>query len=181
MKPERTIFIAFLLNLAFSILEFAGGILTGSVAIASDAIHDLGDAFSIGISYFLEKISKKQPDEQYTYGYTRYSVLGSLISTLFLLCGSAAVIFNAIRRIIEPTEIHYNGMILFAVFGVCVNAGAAYLTRNGNSLNRKAINLHMLEDVLGWVTVLVGALVMRFTDFALIDPLLSIWSMPPGI
>ena len=174
MKTERNIFIAFILNLAFSVFEFAGGILTGSVAIASDAIHDLGDAFSIGISYFLEKISKKQPDEQYTYGYARYSVLGSVISTLFLLFGSAAVIFNAIRRIIEPTEIHYNGMILFAVFGVCVNAGAAYLTSRGDSLNQKAINLHMLEDVLGWLIVLVGALVMRFTDFTLIDPLLSI-------
>lgn len=174
MKTERNIFIAFILNLAFSVFEFAGGILTGSVAIASDAIHDLGDAFSIGISYFLEKISKKQPDEQYTYGYARYSVLGSVISTLFLLFGSAAVICNAITRIIEPTEINYDGMIHFAVFGVCVNASAAHLTSRGDSLNQKAINLHMLEDVLGWLIVLVGALVMRFTDFALIDPLLSI-------
>jgi cobalt-zinc-cadmium efflux system protein len=159
MKTEKNILIAFVLNFAFSIFEFVGGIFTGSVAIISDAIHDIGDAASIGISYFLEKKSKQQPDAEYTYGYARYSVLGSLITTLILLVGSAVVIYNAIGRIIAPTEINYGGMILFAVVGVCVNFGAAFLTRDGHSLNQKAVNLHMLEDVLGWVVVLVGAVV----------------------
>ena len=174
MKTERNILIAFILNFAFSIFEFIGGVLTGSVAIISDAVHDLGDAVSIGVSYLLEKKSKKQPDEQYTYGYTRFSVIGSVITTLILLLGSVTVVFNAIHRMFEPTEINYNGMILFAVVGVCVNFGAAFLTRDGKSLNQKAVNLHMLEDVLGWVVVLIGAVAMRFTDFALIDPIMSI-------
>jgi cobalt-zinc-cadmium efflux system protein len=65
-------------------------------------------------------------------------------------------------------------MIIFAIVGACVNLGAALLTRDGDSLNQKAVNLHMLEDVLGWVVVLVGAIVMRFTDFYIIDPLMSI-------
>ncbi len=174
MKTEKNILIAFVLNFAFSIFEFVGGIFTGSVAIISDAVHDIGDAASIGISYFLEKKSKQQPDAEYTYGYARYSVLGSLLTTLILLVGSAVVIYNAIGRIIAPTEINYDGMILFAVVGVCVNFGAAFLTREGDSLNQKAVNLHMLEDVLGWVVVLIGAVVMRFTDFARIDPIMSI-------
>ena len=174
MKSSRNILLAFILNLIFSVFEFVGGILTGSVAIASDAIHDLGDAASIGISLFLERISKKQPDEKFTYGYARCSVFGGAITTLILLLGSTAVIFNAVGRIIEPREIHYNGMILFAVIGACVNMGAAFFTRDGDSLNQKAVNLHMLEDALGWIVVLVGATVMRFTDFALIDPILSI-------
>ena len=174
MKTEKNILFAFLLNLAFSIFEFFGGIFTGSVAIISDAIHDIGDAASIGVSFFLEKKSKRQPDEDYTYGYARYSVVGSVITTLILLFGSVMVIYNAIGRLINPTEIHYNGMIVFAVVGVCVNFGAAFLTREGDSLNQKAVNLHMLEDVLGWAVVLVGAIVMRFTDFAIIDPLMSI-------
>lgn len=174
MKTEKNILIAFLLNLAFSVFEFIGGVFTGSVAIVSDAIHDIGDAASIGVSYFLEKKSKKQPDETYTYGYTRYSVIGGVITTLILLFGSVAVIYNAIGRIVEPTQINYNGMIVFAVVGVLVNSGAAFFTREGDSLNQKAVNLHMLEDVLGWVVVLVGAIVMRFTDFALIDPIMSI-------
>lgn len=174
MKTEKNILIAFLLNVLFSVFEFIGGIFTGSVAIVSDAVHDIGDAASIGLSYFLEKKSRKQPDETYTYGYARYSVIGSIVTTLILLVGSLMVIYNAIGRIVNPTDIDYNGMIVFAVVGVCVNFVAAFFTREGDSLNQKAVNLHMLEDVLGWVVVLVGALIMRFTDFALIDPLMSI-------
>ena len=174
MKTERNILIAFILNLAFSIFEFIGGAITGSVAIVSDAVHDMGDAMSIGASYFLEKKSKKQPDEKYTYGYTRYSVIGGVITTFVLLFGSAAVIYNAVLRIINPVPINYDGMIIFAIVGALVNLAAAYFTREGDSINQRAVNLHMLEDVLGWVVVLIGAIVMRFTDFAIIDSLMSI-------
>ena len=174
MKTERNILIAFILNLSFSVFEFIGGIVTGSVAIISDAVHDIGDAASIGISYFLEKKSKKQPDEKYTYGYARYSVIGGFITTVILLIGSVVMIYNAIMRIITPAEIDYNGMLLFAVVGVLVNLFAAFFTREGDSLNQRAVNLHMLEDVFGWVVVLIGAIVMRFTDFTVIDPIMSI-------
>ncbi|MBR2382045.1 MAG: cation transporter [Clostridia bacterium] len=174
MKTERNILIAFILNFAFSIFEFIGGAITGSVAIVSDAVHDIGDAMSIGASYFLEKKSKKQPDETYTYGYARYSVMGGVITTFVLIFGSVAVIYNAILRIVNPVEINYDGMIVFAVVGVVVNLAAAYFTREGDSINQKAVNLHMLEDVLGWVIVLVGAVVMRFTDITYIDSAMSI-------
>ena len=174
MKTEKSILIAFVLNLAFSVFEFIGGIFTGSVAIVSDAIHDIGDAASIGASFFLEKKSKRQPDKTYTYGYARYSVLGSLLTTLILLVGSLLVIYHAVLRIIDPVEIRYDAMIVFAIFGVAVNLAAALFTRHGHSLNQKAVNLHMLEDVLGWIVVLVGAVVMRFTDFYIIDPLMSL-------
>lgn len=175
MKSQKNILIAFILNLAFSVFEFFGGLFTSSVAIVSDAIHDIGDALSIGISYFLEKKSKNQPDDKYTYGYLRYSVIGSVITTLILLFGSLMVIYNAVKRIITPVLIDYNGMIIFAVIGVVVNFCAAYFTREGDSLNQKAVNLHMLEDVLGWLIVLIGALVMRFTSFSVIDPVMSIF------
>ena len=174
MKTQKNIFIAFLLNLSFSIFEFVGGLFTGSVAIISDAVHDMGDAVSIGLSYFLEKKSKRPPDARHTYGYRRYSVLGSCITTLLLLLGSAAVIYNAVIRILHPTVIRYDGMILFAIVGVVVNLGGALLTRSGDSLNQKAVNLHMLEDVLGWILVLAGALIMRFTGITILDPLMSI-------
>ncbi len=174
MKIQKNILIAFILNAVFSVFEFIGGALTGSVAIVSDAVHDLGDALSIGISYFLERKSNKQPDDIYTYGYTRFSVIGSLITTIILLFGSIAVIYNAILRIFNPVEIDYSSMIIFAVVGVIVNFIAALITREGHSLNQKAVNLHMLEDVLGWIVVLIGAVVMRFTDFWLLDPILSI-------
>ena len=174
MQTQRNILIAFVLNLSFSLFELLGGWYTGSVAILSDAVHDLGDAASIGISFFWERISRRQPDATHTYGYGRYSVIGSVITTLILLFGSCVVIYNAIGRILRPAPIHYDGMILFAVVGVCVNLIAAFFTREGTSLNQKAVNLHMLEDVLGWAVVLAGGLVMRFTNWSVIDPILSI-------
>ncbi|MBQ4527023.1 MAG: cation transporter [Clostridia bacterium] len=174
MKTKSNILTAFILNLIFSIFEFFGGIITGSVAIVSDAMHDLGDALSIFTAYILEKKSLKQPDEKYTYGYARYSVLAGAITTVILLVGSVLVTAGAITRIINPREINYDGMIVFAVVGMVVNSLAAFFTRSKDSINQKAVNLHMLEDVLGWIVVLIGAIIMRFTDIKLIDPILSI-------
>lgn len=174
MKTEKNILIAFILNLGFSIFEFFGGIFTNSVAIISDSVHDMGDAISIGLSYFLEKKSKRTPDNKYTYGYIRYSVLGGLITTLILMVGSILVIYGAITRIIHPVDINYSGMIIFAVFGVIINFMAAYFTSRGDSINQRSVNLHMLEDVLGWIVVLIGAIIMNFTDIKLIDPIMSI-------
>lgn len=173
-KTTRNILVAFLLNLGFAIYEFIGGTLTHSVAIVSDAIHDIGDALSIGISYLLERRSHKRPDAKHTYGYQRYSLLGGLITTVILIVGSALVMLGAIERIFNPVEVNYDGMIWLAVIGVVVNFAAAFFTREGDSLNQKAVNLHMLEDVLGWVVVLIGAVVMRLTNLAVIDPILSI-------
>ena len=174
MKTEKNILIAFILNISFAIFELLGGLFTGSVAILSDSLHDLGDALSIGISYFLEKKSKKKPDNNYTYGYIRYSVLGSIITSTILFVGSIFVIVESIKRFINPVSINYNGMIIFAIFGVIVNFIAAYSTREGDSLNQKAVNLHMLEDVLGWLVVLVGSILMKFTNIVYIDSILSI-------
>jgi len=174
MKTEKNILIAFLLNVSFSIIEFVGGIFTNSVAIMSDAIHDLGDATSIGISYFLERKSKKNPDKKYTYGYARYSVLGGVITTTILLVGSILVIVGAVKRLFNPVEVNYQGMIIFAVIGVVLNFIAAYVTREGDSINQKSVNLHMLEDVLGWVVVLIGSIIMNFTDIKILDSIMSI-------
>ncbi len=174
MKTQRNILIAFLLNLGFSVFELLGGIFTGSVAIVSDALHDFGDAISIGASWFLERKSNKKPDAAYSYGYARFSVLGAAITNLILLVGSSVVIANAVERIIHPVAINSDGMILMAVLGAAMNLAAAWFTHGGHSLNEKAVNLHMLEDVLGWVVVLVGAIIIRFTGFTLIDPIMSI-------
>ncbi len=174
MNSTKKILIAFVLNLFFSLFEFVGGAITGSVAILSDALHDLGDAAAIGVSCFLEKRSTKKPDKTHTYGYARYSVLGSLISTFILIFGSAVVVYNAVMRIINPVEINKNGMIIFAVVGLIVNSCAAFFTSHGESLNQKAVNLHMLEDVLGWAVVLIGAVMIKFTNFYIIDPIMSI-------
>ncbi len=174
MKTEKNIFIAFLLNLIFSLAEFIGGLFTGSIAILSDAVHDFGDATAIGLSFFLEKKSKKQPNEKYTFGSARFSVLGGLISTLILLFGAGFIIYHAVGRFFNPVALHYNGMLILAIVGLFVNLISAKFTHGGHSLNQKAVNLHMLEDAFGWMVVLVGTLVMRFTNFYVLDPILSI-------
>ena len=174
MKIEKNILIAFILNISFSIFEFFGGLFTNSVAILSDSIHDLGDAISIGISYFMERKSKKHADNKYTYGYIRYSVLGGVITTTILLVGSILVIIGAIKRLYNPVEVNYNGMIIFAIIGVVLNFIAAYVTKEGHSINQKSVNLHMLEDVLGWVIVLIGSIIMNFTDIKILDSIMCI-------
>ena len=174
MKTEKNILIAFLLNMFFAIFEFFGGLLTNSVAILSDSIHDLGDGISIGISYFMERKSKKKADNKYTYGYVRYSVLGGVITTTILLVGSILVIIGAVNRLFNPVEVNYGGMIIFAILGVIINFIALYVTREGDSINQKSVNLHMLEDVLGWVVVLIGAIIMNFVDIKILDSIMSI-------
>ena len=136
MKTEKNILIAFLLNILFSIFEFFGGLFTNSVAILSDSIHDLGDAASIGISYFMEKKSKKKANDKYTYGYIRYSVLGGVITTTILLVGSILVIISAVKRLFNPVDVNYNGMIIFAIIGIVLNSIAAFVTREGDSINQ---------------------------------------------
>lgn len=174
MNSEKKMWVAFLLNAVFAAAEAIGGLWTGSIAIVSDAVHDMGDAIGIGVACFLERKSKQAPDKRYTYGYGRYSVVGGLLTVLILLGGSVAVIVTAVQKLLNPTDIRYDEMIVFAVVGAAVNLIAAVVTRDGDSINQKALNLHMLEDVLGWLVVLVGAVVMRFTDWKFIDPLMSI-------
>ena len=174
MKSDKKIFLAFCLNMFFSLVELIGGIVTGSIAIISDSIHDFGDGMSIGISFVLEKISHKKPDDKYTYGYYRYSVLGSVIQSVILLCGSVIVAYNGILRLINPEPINVRGMLFIALFGFFINFAAAYFTSGEGSLNQKAINLHMLEDVLGWLVIIVTAVVMRFTSLMWLDPVMSL-------
>lgn len=174
MKTKNKILTAFVLNLLFSVFEVMGGLFCGSVAIISDALHDLGDALSIGVSYFLEKKSTRGADDRHTYGYGRYSVLGGAFTTVVLLVGSVLVFIVGIGRIIHPVPVRHDGMLAFAVIGVVVNLVAAIVTHGGGSVNQRAVSLHMLEDVLGWIAVLVGAAVMKFTGLDMIDPIISI-------
>lgn len=175
MKSERKILIAFILNGVFALFELFAGVLTGSVAILSDAVHDAGDAVSIGLSYFLQKKSRKKADSIYTYGYGRYSVLGAALTNAFLMTGSVAVMYKSLIKIISPSELNAYGMLIFALVGFAVNLIAVFVTRGGDSLNLRAVSLHMLEDVLGWAAVLIGSAVIKLTGFYIIDPIISLF------
>lgn len=174
MRTEKGIFIAFILNLFFAVFELFGGFFTNSVAIMSDAIHDFGDALSIGFSFFMERKSRKKADDLYTYGYVRYSLFGATVTSVILLIGSIFVIYNSVLRFIYPEPINYNGMIIFAIVGFTVNLLGAFFTKEGESLNQRAVNLHLLEDVLGWLIVLVGSCLIKITNFVRLDSILSL-------
>lgn len=173
-KVARNIKVAFFLNLIFSIIELIGGLITNSISIISDSIHDFGDAISIGISYLCERKAKQRPNNKYTFGYLRFSLIGALVTSFVLLIGSIIVLYNAIPRLFNPVTVNYKWMMILAVFGVIINGYAAYKTAKGSNINEKAINLHILEDVLGWIAVLIGALLIQIFKLYIIDPILSI-------
>jgi cobalt-zinc-cadmium efflux system protein len=165
---------AFFLNLGFTIIEFIGGWLTNSTAIMSDAVHDLGDTLSIGSAWVLNKLGKKQANNEFSYGFRRLSLFGALLNGFVLIIGSIWVMTEAIPRLFNPVMPEAEGMILLAIFGVCVNGFAAYKLSGGESLNERILNWHLLEDVLGWVAVLIVSIVLMFVELPILDPLLSI-------
>lgn len=173
-KVAKNIKIAFFLNLIFSIIELIGGVFTNSISIISDSIHDLGDAISIGVSYLCEKKAKQRPNNKYTFGYLRFSLIGALVTSFVLLIGSIMVLYNAIPRLFNPVIVNYKWMTILAVIGVIINGYAAYKTAKGSNINEKAINLHILEDVLGWIAVLTGSVLIQIFNFYIIDPILSV-------
>lgn len=173
-ESAKSLGIAFFLNLGFAIIEIIGGMWTNSVAIISDAVHDFGDAFSIGVSFFLERFSEKRRTRTFTYGYKRFSTLGALINSIVLLVGSVFIFMETIPRLFHPAEVNYSGMMWLAVAGLAVNGFAALRLMKGNSISQRAVMLHLLEDVLGWLAVLIGSVIIRYTGWYFIDPLLSV-------
>ena len=173
-EDVKNIKVAFFLNFSFTIIEFVGGMLTNSVAILSDAVHDLGDSFSLGLSWYFQRVSKRPRTKEYTYGFKRFSLLGAVVNSVVLLVGSVVILMRAIPRLFHPEQPDVKGMLLLAVLGVVVNGLAVLRLRRGSSLNERVVSLHLLEDVLGWVAVLIGAGVMYFVDAPIIDSLLSV-------
>ncbi|MDE1548924.1 cation diffusion facilitator family transporter [Jeotgalibaca caeni] len=173
-RAAKNMKIVFFINIAFSILEFLFGILFNSAAILTDAVHDLGDAISIGLAWFFQKISTREADEKYSFGHQRFSSLGALITGVVLLAGSALLILNTLPRLFNPQPVHYEGMFWLAIFAIAANGYSAWLMSRGSSTNESMLNLHLLEDVLGWVGVLVVSVVVRFTGWHILDPLLSL-------
>ena len=171
---EKNIGVAFFLNFSFTIIELIGGIFTNSIAIISDAIHDFGDSISLALAWYFQKISKRSGNKLYSYGYKRFSLLGALITSIVLVVGSIIILTEAIPRILEPQETNAKGMFVLAIIGIIANGIAVLRTRKGSSINERVVSLHLLEDVLGWIAVLVGSVLIHFTGLTIFDPILSI-------
>lgn len=170
----KNIKIAFLLNFIFSLIEIVGGLLTNSSAILSDAIHDLGDSLSLGLALLFEKKSAKEPNDKFPYGYKRLSAISALINTIVLSLGTVFVFKESITRILNPQPVIAEGMLFLAIFGVIINGASVLKMKNGIKISEKAVMLHLLEDLFGWLAVLIVSIVVAFTDFYVLDPILSL-------
>ena len=173
-QDVKNIKVAFFLNTAFTLVEIIGGIFTNSVAILSDAVHDLGDSLSLGLAWYFQKIAKKGGDKSYSYGYKRFSLLGAIINSIVLVVGSIIILSAAIPRVFNPQQTNAEGMFLLAILGVVVNGAAVFRLKKGESINEKVVSLHLLEDMLGWLAILIGSVVMYFFDVPVLDPLMSV-------
>ena len=174
MKSKHAVWIAFFLNLSYAIVEFIAGGVFGSSAVLADSVHDLGDAIAIGISAFLETISNREEDSRYTLGYKRFSLLGALVTAVILMTGSVMVILENITKLVHPQPVNDEGILWLGIIAVSINVLASLVVRKGKTKNESILSLHFLEDTLGWVAIILMAIVLRFTDWYILDPLLSL-------
>lgn len=174
MKAKYTVWLAFFLNLTYAIVEFIAGGVFGSSAVLADSVHDLGDAIAIGISAFLESISNREEDSHYTLGYKRFSLLGAMVTAVILMTGSVLVILENIAKIFHPQSVNDEGILWLGIIAIIINVLASLVIRKGQTKNESILSLHFLEDTLGWVAVILMAIVLRFTDWYILDPLLSL-------
>ena len=174
MKTKHAVWIAFFLNLSYASVEFISGGIFGSSAVLADSVHDLGDAIAIGISAFLESISNREEDSHYTLGYKRFSLLGAMVTAVILMTGSVLVILENITKLFHPQPVNDEGILWLGIIAVSINVLASLVIRKGQTKNESILSLHFLEDTLGWVAVILMAIVLRFTDWYILDPLLSL-------
>lgn len=173
-RSTKLLRLAFWLNISFAVFELIGGYISGSLAILSDALHDFGDSLSLGLAWYFQHLSQRRSDDKFSFGYARFSTLGALVNSLILILGSAFLLYLSISTFGEREAPLTGWMMIIAVIGVVINTVAFKTLHSGDSLNEKTAALHLLEDVVGWVAVLIGAIVMYFTGWAWIDSLLSV-------
>lgn len=158
-----------LFNLTFSILEIIGGFLTNSISIISSAIHDFSDSITVCLENLFNKKSKQKPNNKYSFGYSRYKLIGKFFTSILLLITSGIIIYFAINRIKNPLNINYDGMIIFSIFGILLNAYVAYKLKND-----KEKNYNTMIDVYGWLIVLISSILIKLFKIFIIDPVVAI-------
>lgn len=166
--------LALALNIGFTIIEIIGGLYTNSLTILADAIHDLGDTIALFTAWISEKASHKQADPKRTFGYRRVSLFSAFFSAIILITGSLFILTQALPRLFNPEPVHTQGMFILASIGILFNGLAALRLKRGHGMNEKVLSWHLLEDVFGWIIVLIGSVLIHFTDSPVIDPLMTI-------
>ena len=184
IKFERPLWIALGLTLAFLIVEVVGGLLTNSLAPLSDAAHMMTDVIALGVSLFAVRMARRPADAKRTYGYARMEALGALVNGGLLFLVAGYILWEAIGRFSQPPHVESNGMLLVAVLGLVVNLISMKLLQAGagESLNMKGAYLEVWSDMLGSLGVIAGAVLIRFTGWTLVDPIIAVliglWVLP---
>ncbi len=171
---EKNIKVALLLNIVFTAIEIVGGLLTNSLAILSDALHDLGDTVALGAALVFERYATKNPDAKRTFGYARLSLFSSFLASLILIVGSIYILIEAVPRLLTPEAVYAPGMIVLALIGILFNGMGMLRLRKGKSLNERVFSLHLMEDVLGWVAILIGSILILLFNIPILDPIITI-------
>lgn len=174
-KAGQNLAFVFFMNLAFNIIVIIGGLATNSVAILADCIHDMSDTISIAFAWFLERVSQKDSTDKYSYGYQRFSILGAVVISVFVIIMAFVILSEAIPRLFSPEGVDAGGMLLVAIVGIIFKSISVYKLHEGETFNEKAILIHQLGDIFEWVAILILSVVLMFWDGApYLDPFVSI-------
>mgnify|MGYP004571380149 FL=1 len=173
-KATGNLIFVFILNITFNVIVILGGLITNSVAILADCLHDLSDTISIGLAGVLEHVSQKNPNENYTYGYQRFSILGAVITSIFVIIVSVVVVYESISRLLCPVAPEAGWMLLVAIVGIIFKGVSVFKLHKGETINEKVILFHLLGDVFGWIAILVISVILMFWNVSFLDPLLSL-------
>lgn len=174
-KAGQNLAFVFFMNLAFNIIVVIGALSTNSMAILSDFIHDLSDTISIALAWFLERVAQKDVSDNYSYGYQRFSILGAVIISVFVILMAFVILLEAIPRLFSPEGVDAGGMFVVAIIGIIFKSISVYRLHRGETFNERAILFHQLGDVFEWIAILILSLVLMFWDGApYLDPFVSI-------
>jgi len=176
MTERKKLIISLVITMSVMILEIFGGVLTRSIALLSDAGHMFTHCFALGISIAAIAIARRPPCHHRTFGLYRAEILAAFINGLFLLLIVAFILYEAVERILHPENVHSLSMLGIGVIGLIVNIISVYILHGSHKhdLNIRGVFYHMVADLVSSIGIVIGAIVIYFTDWNIIDPIISI-------
>ena len=171
---EKNVGFAAFLNILFTVIELIGGLLTNSLALLADALHDFVDSVALIIAWLAEKKATQPATSKMTFGYRRLSLLSAGFTAIVLIAGSLFVLSQAIPRLVNPEPVNAEGMVLIAIIGITINSLGFFRLKRGMSQNEKILSWHLMEDIMGWIILLTGSVIMSFWNKPVIDPIMTI-------
>lgn len=171
LKP---IFITFILNIAFALIELIGFLFSGSMILYSSSIHDIGDSTTLFATLLIERKANNGRDSKYTYGYRRFTLIGSVINYTILGFGSIFAIIESVQRLYNITPFDPYILLYTSILGIIINVIGFKLVNTGNSISNKALAANLFADIANFIAIFISSIIIINFDFYFIDPLFSI-------